>query len=86
MPSPGWLHCSVFEHLLIRTCGFKGYWRSQMREVVERGLRQDISSSPEMLKQATRHWGQPAGLQGVFRKLMQGIPAEQSSYPSVQQY
>ena len=49
-------------------------WRLQVRETVERGLRQDISSSPDMLKQATRHWGQPAGLQGVFRKLMQGAP------------
>ena len=47
-----------------------------MREVVERGLRQDISSSPEMLKQAMRHWGQPAGLQGVFTKLMQGELSE----------
>ncbi|CAL5223929.1 g6531 [Coccomyxa viridis] len=45
---------------------------TEVRETVERGLRQDISSSPDMLKQATRHWGQPAGLQGVFRKLMQG--------------
>ena len=48
------------------------YWQSQMRKVVERGLRQDISSSPEMLRQATRHWGQPAALQRIFRKLMQG--------------
>ena len=57
-----------------------------MREVVERGLRQEISSSPEMLKQATRHWGQPAGLQGVFAKLMQGMPVEQPFCLYVQHY
>ena len=48
------------------------YWHVQMRDVVERGLRQAISSSPDMLRHATRHWGQPAGMQRVFRKVMQG--------------
>lgn len=46
----------------------------QVHEVLERGLKYNITSSPEMLKQATRHWGGPARLHDLFRKLMRGNP------------